>query len=56
MALIDNAARSFALGYLMGLRVVDVRVLNRPDFMDTKNLQPFVDEALEGVLKTIDYG
>ena len=27
MALIDNAARSFALGYLMGLRVVDGRAI-----------------------------
>jgi len=33
----------------------DVRVLNRPAFMDAKNLQPFIDEALEGVLNTIGY-
>jgi hypothetical protein len=33
----------------------DIRVLNRPAFMDAKNLQPFIDEGLEGVLNKIDY-
>lgn len=33
----------------------DVRVLNRPAFMDAKNLQPFIDAGLEGVLNKIDY-
>lgn len=33
----------------------DVRVLNRPAFVDAKNLQPFIDEGLEGVLELIEY-
>lgn len=33
----------------------DIRVLNRPAFLDAKNLQPFIDGSLEGVLKEIDY-
>ncbi|PKP32491.1 MAG: hypothetical protein CVU00_11645 [Bacteroidetes bacterium HGW-Bacteroidetes-17] len=33
----------------------DVRVLNRPAFIDAKNLQPFIDSELEGVLNMIEY-
>ncbi len=33
----------------------DVRVLNRPAFVDAKNLQPFIDEGLEEVLNLIEY-
>lgn len=33
----------------------DLRVLNRPAFIDAKNLQPFINEDLDGVLKPIDY-
>ncbi|WP_324719055.1 P63C domain-containing protein [Salinimicrobium sp. HB62] len=33
----------------------DVRVLNRPAFVDAKNLQPFIDEGLEEVLEMIEY-
>jgi hypothetical protein len=33
----------------------DVRVLNRPAFVDAKNLQPFIDADLEGVLNTVIY-
>lgn len=33
----------------------DVRVLNRPAFMDANNLQPFIDVSLDGVLNEIDY-
>jgi P63C domain len=33
----------------------DLRVLNRPAFVDAKNLQPFIDEALDNVLTTISY-
>jgi len=33
----------------------DIRVLNRPAFIDAKNLQPFIDADLEGVLKIIEY-
>lgn len=33
----------------------DVRVLNRPAFVDAKNLQPFIDEDLEGVLTILEY-
>jgi P63C domain len=33
----------------------DVRVLNRPAFLDAKNLQSYINEGLEGVLNTIAY-
>ena len=33
----------------------DIRVLNRPAFLDAKNLQPYVNKDLEGVLKTITF-
>lgn len=33
----------------------DLRVLNRPAFVDAKNLQPFIDEALDSVLNLIEY-
>lgn len=33
----------------------DVRVLNRPAFVDAKNLQPYINQGLEAVLKTIEY-
>ncbi len=33
----------------------DIRVLNRPAFIDANNLQPFIDEDLEQVLKLIEY-
>lgn len=33
----------------------DLRVLNRPAFLDAKNLQPFIHKDLEGVLNTIVY-
>ena len=33
----------------------DLRVLNRPAFIDAKNLQPFIDNTLEGVLNQITY-
>jgi hypothetical protein len=33
----------------------DLRVLNRPAFIDAKTLQPFIDGGLDRVLKTIDY-
>lgn len=33
----------------------DIRVLNRPAFIDAKNLQPFIDEDLEVVLNPIEY-
>lgn len=33
----------------------DVRVLNRPVFIDAKNLQPFIDEGLEEVLELLKY-
>lgn len=33
----------------------DLRVLNRPAFIDAKNLQPFINEDLEEVLKLIEY-
>ena len=33
----------------------DVRVLNRPAFIDANNLQPFIDEGLDAVLTPIDY-
>ena len=31
------------------------RVLNRPAFVDAKNLQPYINQGLEAVLKTIEY-
>jgi hypothetical protein len=33
----------------------DIRVLNRPAFLDAKNLQPHINEGLEAVLNTIVY-
>ncbi len=33
----------------------DIRVLNRPAFLDAKNLQPYINSGLEGVLNTILY-
>lgn len=33
----------------------DVRVLNRPAFVDAQNLQPFIDGALDRVLQPIKY-
>ena len=33
----------------------DIRVLNRPAFLDAKNLQPYINQGLEGVLNTIVY-
>lgn len=33
----------------------EIRVLNRPSFIDANNLQPFIDETLEGVLSQITY-
>jgi hypothetical protein len=33
----------------------DVRVLNRPAFVDAKNLQPYINQGLEAVLTTIEY-
>ena len=30
-------------------------MLNRPAFLDAKNLQPFINEDLEGVLNTVSY-
>lgn len=33
----------------------DIRVLNRPAFLDAKNLQPYINQGLEGVLSTITY-
>lgn len=33
----------------------DIRVLNRPAFLDAKNLQPYVNSDLEAVLKTITF-
>lgn len=33
----------------------DIRVLNRPAFLDAKNLQPYINQGLEGVLNTIAY-
>ncbi len=33
----------------------EVRVLNRPAFIDAKNLQPFIDEDLQGVLNVTEY-
>lgn len=33
----------------------DLRVLNRPAFVDAQNLQPFIDEDLDEVLKPISY-
>jgi P63C domain len=33
----------------------DIRVLNRPAFLDAKNLQPYINQGLEGVLNTITY-
>lgn len=33
----------------------DIRVLNRPTFIDAKNLQPFIDGDLDRVLITIEY-
>lgn len=38
-----------------GRALDDVRVLNRPAFIDAKNLQPFIDEGLDSVLNTITY-
>lgn len=33
----------------------DIRVLNRPSFIDAKNLQPFIGNDLNGVLNLIEY-
>lgn len=33
----------------------DIRVLNRPAFIDAKNLQPFIDEDLNRVLNLLEY-
>ncbi|MBW8360730.1 MAG: P63C domain-containing protein [Kaistella sp.] len=33
----------------------DIRVLNRPAFIDAKNLQPFIDGKLDAVLNLIEY-
>lgn len=33
----------------------DLRVLNRPAFVDAKNLQPFIDADLDSVLNLIEY-
>lgn len=33
----------------------DIRVLNRPAFVDAKNLQPFIGDGLDAVLTTIKY-
>lgn len=33
----------------------DIRVLNRPAFLDAKNLQPYINQGLEGVLNTVTY-
>jgi hypothetical protein len=33
----------------------DLRVLNRPAFIDANNLQPFIDTSLDKVLQPIDY-
>lgn len=38
-----------------GRALDDVRVLNRPAFVDAKNLQPFIDSDLDAVLKQITY-
>lgn len=33
----------------------EVRVPNMPSFIDANNLQPFIGEALSGVLKQVDF-
>ena len=33
----------------------DIRVLNRPAFIDARNLQPFIDDGLDSVLNLIEY-
>lgn len=33
----------------------DIRVLNRPAFIDARNLQPFIDEGLDKVLNLIEF-
>lgn len=33
----------------------ETRVLNRPSFIDAKNLQPFIGEDLDGELKVVNY-
>jgi hypothetical protein len=38
-----------------GRALDDIRVLNRPAFIDAKNLQPFIDLSLDSVLNTITY-
>lgn len=38
-----------------GRALNDLRVLNRPAFIDAKNLQPFIDKGLDSVLNQITY-
>jgi len=38
-----------------GRKKDDIRVLNMPAFIDAKNLQPFINEDLRGVLNPIEY-
>ena len=38
-----------------GRALDDIRVLNRPACVDAKNLQPFIDNSLNRVLKHIEY-
>jgi len=38
-----------------GRRKDEIRVLNMPSFIDSKNLQPFIDEELRGELIPIEY-
>ena len=33
----------------------DIRVLNRPAFIDARNLQPFINEDLNRVLNLLEY-
>ena len=54
--IINQAAVFKAFGRTKrGRATDDLRVLNRPAFLDAKNLQPFIDKDLEGVLNTIIY-
>jgi hypothetical protein len=38
-----------------GRPIGEIRVLNRPAFIDAKNLQPFIGGDLEGVLNQVEY-
>lgn len=54
--IINQAAVFKAFGRTKrGRAKTDLRVLNRPAFLDARNLQPFIGKDLEGVLKTVSY-